>query len=218
MRVAIVLFTRDLRLHDNPALRAACDEYERIVPLFVLDDAILERFGAPNRVAFLLEALRDLDHSLRAQGGALVVRRGDPVEEVRTCAADVGGQAVFVADDVSAYAHRREQRLCDTGLDVRVFPGLTVIPPGDLTPSGGGDHFAVFTPYWNRWRAAARRALVQAPQRVQLPDLDAGRIPELDEVTAERPSANLPPGGETAGRRRLGAWLESALALYGSRR
>ena len=218
MRVAIVLFTRDLRLHDNPALRAACDEYERIVPLFVLDDAILERFGAPNRVAFLLESLRDLDHSLRAQGAALVVRRGDPVEEVRTCAADVGGQAVFVADDVSAYAHRREQRLCDSGLDVRVFPGLTVIPPGDLTPSGGGDHFAVFTPYWNRWRAAARRALVQAPQRVQLPDLDAGRIPELDEVTAERPSANLPPGGETAGRRRLGAWLESALASYGSRR
>jgi deoxyribodipyrimidine photo-lyase len=125
---------------------------------------------------------------------------------------------VFVADDVSAYAHRREQRLCDTGLDVRVFPGLTVIPPGDLTPSGGGDHFAVFTPYWNRWRAAARRALVQAPQRVQLPDLDPGRIPDIGEVTAEPPSPNLPPGGETAGRRRLAAWLESALASYGSRR
>ena len=77
MRVAIVLFTRDLRLHDNPALRAACDEFERVVPLFVLDDAVLERFGAPNRVAFLLESLRDLDLALRAQGGALVVRRGD---------------------------------------------------------------------------------------------------------------------------------------------
>ena len=219
MRVAIVLFTRDLRLHDNPALRTACDEFERVVPLFVLDDAVLERFGAPNRVAFLLESLRDLDHALRAQGGALVVRRGDLIKEVRKSAADVGADALFVADDVSAYAHRREQRLRDTGLDVRVSAGLTVIPPGDLTPSGGGDHFAVFTPYWNRWRGASRRAQVEAPQRVQLPaGADPGHIPELGEVTTETPSPNLPPGGESAGRRRLEAWLESVLASYGSRR
>ena len=61
MRVGIVLFTRDLRVHDNPALHAACEECERVVPLFVLDDAVLATFGAPNRVAFLLDSLRDLD-------------------------------------------------------------------------------------------------------------------------------------------------------------
>ena len=82
MRAGIVLFTRDLRIHDNPALHAACEECERVVPLFVLDDAMLEAFGAPNRVAFLLDSLRDLDESLRALGGALVVRRGDVVAEV----------------------------------------------------------------------------------------------------------------------------------------
>jgi deoxyribodipyrimidine photo-lyase len=219
MRVAIVLFTRDLRLHDNPALHAACDEFERVVPLFVLDDAVLERFGAPNRVAFLLESLRDLDHSLRERGAALVVRCGDVAEKVRRCATDADAHAVFVADDVSAYARRRERRLSNTGLDVRVCPGLTVIPPGDLTPSGGGDHFSVFTPYWNRWRGTARRALLEAPPRVHLADgVDPGRIPDLDEVTAEAPSLSLPPGGEAAGRRRLDAWLERSLAPYGSGR
>ena len=61
LRTVVVLFTRDLRVHDQPALAAASTRAERVVPLFVLDDAVLAAFGAPNRVAFLLDALRDLD-------------------------------------------------------------------------------------------------------------------------------------------------------------
>ena len=40
METAIVVFTRDLRLHDNPALHQACGAARRVVPLFVLDPAI----------------------------------------------------------------------------------------------------------------------------------------------------------------------------------
>ena len=58
-----------------PRLRAS----SRVVPLFVFDREVLARFGAPNRVAFLLDALGDLDASLRARGGALVLREGDVV-------------------------------------------------------------------------------------------------------------------------------------------
>ena len=73
----VVLFTRDLRLHDHPALAAAVARAERVAPLFVLDEAILAAFGAPNRLAFLLDSLRDLDAGLAARGAALVVRSGD---------------------------------------------------------------------------------------------------------------------------------------------
>jgi deoxyribodipyrimidine photo-lyase len=60
-KTAVVLFTRDLRVTDNPALWAA-SRAERTVPLFVLDEAILgSRFAAPNRVAYMREALIDLD-------------------------------------------------------------------------------------------------------------------------------------------------------------
>ena len=76
-----VLFTRDLRVHDQPALAAAVDRAEQVVPLFVLDDAVLAAFGAPNRVAFLVDALRDLDASLRERGAKLVLRRGNVVAE-----------------------------------------------------------------------------------------------------------------------------------------
>ena len=108
-RTTVVLFTRDLRLHDHPALSEAASESSRVVPLFVLDDALL-RSASPNRLRFLLEALADLDGSLRALGGHLVVRRGDSVREALAVARAVRARAVFASADVSAFAQRRERR------------------------------------------------------------------------------------------------------------
>ena len=39
--VAVVVFTRDLRVDDHPALADAARDAEHVVPLFVFDDAIL---------------------------------------------------------------------------------------------------------------------------------------------------------------------------------
>src|SRR4029079_11534039 len=99
--VAVVVFTRDLRVDDHPALARAAREAEHVVPLFVLDDAILRSaYNAPNRTGFLLESLHDLDDALRSLGGALVVRRGDWVDEVCAVARDAGANAVHASDDV----------------------------------------------------------------------------------------------------------------------
>jgi deoxyribodipyrimidine photolyase len=40
MDTAIVVFTRDLRLHDNPALHQAYVRARQVVPLFVVDPAL----------------------------------------------------------------------------------------------------------------------------------------------------------------------------------
>ena len=217
-RAVIVLFTRDLRLHDHPALAAAVERAERVVPLFVLDDAVLAAFGAPNRLAFLLDSLRDLDSSLQARGSALVVCRGNVVGETVRLALDTDATAVFVSEDVSAYAQERERRLrtglTAAGATLEVFPGVTVVPPGDLAPAGS-DHFRVFTPYWRRWREERRRDVLPAPARILLPDgVEAGTLPERDELVRARTAPELPTGGETAGRRRLGAWLDDGLSRY----
>jgi deoxyribodipyrimidine photo-lyase len=217
-RTVVVLLTRDLRVHDQPALSAAVERAERVVPLFVVDEAVLAAFGAPNRVAFLVGALRDLDSSLRARGGALVVRRGNVVGETVRLALDVDATAVFVSEDVSAYAQERERRLraglAAAGAELEVYPGVTVVPPGDLAPEGK-DHFRVFTPYWRRWREQPRRDVLTAPRRIRLPDgVEVGRVPEASELQPGRPAPRLPEGGESAGRRRLDAWLERGLSHY----
>lgn len=215
---AIVLFTRDLRVHDQPALAAAAERAERVVPLFVLDDAVLAAFGAPNRVAFLLDALRDLDASLRGLGAALVVRRGNVLAETFRLGLDTDADAVFVSEDVSAYAQEREQRLRTAlgggRIELEVFPGVTVVPPGDLAPAGG-DHYKVFTPYWRRWREQPRRDVLSAPERLELPaGVEPGMVPGAEELVRGRTAPELPTGGETAGRRRLEEWLDTGLARY----
>ncbi|MEU9173470.1 deoxyribodipyrimidine photo-lyase [Streptomyces sp. NPDC048420] len=111
MSISIVLFTCDLRLHDHPPLRAALDGTEQVVPLFVRDRAVdAAGFAVPNRLAFLADCLRDLDAGLRERGGRLVVRTGDLVDEVCKVAVEADADEVHMASDVSAHAHRREER------------------------------------------------------------------------------------------------------------
>ena len=53
METAIVLFTRDLRVRDNPALALACARARQVVPLFVVDPALTvppNRAEVPGRV------------------------------------------------------------------------------------------------------------------------------------------------------------------------
>ncbi len=205
MRTAIVLFTRDLRIHDNPALAAACANAERVVPLFVFDPALAGR--SPNRDRFLHQSVADLRRVLRDRDSDLVVRAGDPVAETIRVAGEVGAEGIAAAADVSRYARRREARLCAEGerhgLSVRLFPGLTIVEPGTLKP-GGGDHYRVFSPYHRAWTAAKWRDQVALPKKTPLPSgVTAGRLPA--EPAGESPDAA--PGGETAARQRLRGWL-----------
>jgi deoxyribodipyrimidine photo-lyase len=208
MSTAVVLFTRDLRVHDNPALAAACASAERVVPLFVFDPDLRT---SPRRRRFLIESLADLADSLRKRGGDLVVRRGDPVAETIAVARSVGASHVLLAADVSAYAERRHRRLTDEAathrLRVTRHDGVSVVPPGEVRPTGGGSHYQVFTPYWRVWRERPRRAERPAPRRVTLPDgIDPGALPAADRGA---PNATF-PGGEAEARRRLRAWLRRA--------
>ena len=219
MRTAIVLFTRDLRVHDNPALAVAAREAGRIVPLFVFDEAILESaFARPNRVAFLLDALRDLDASLTARGARLVLRSGDLVAETLALARGVGASAVFVAEDASGYAQRRQRRLEEAcrgdRIDLRVTPGVTVAPLSSIETSSGS-HYSVFTPFYRAWSKAPRRPVESAPRRLSMPTgVSRGRMPTLSRLVDGSPSPELPPGGETHGRQRLSAWLRSGIVGY----
>jgi deoxyribodipyrimidine photo-lyase len=210
MRTAVVLFTRDLRVHDNPALARAVAEAETVLPLFVLDEGIgRTRYGrAASRRAFLLEALADLDASLRALGAALCVRSGDVVAETVRAAREVGATTVFASADVSPYAVGREKRLA-AELDLRLVDGTFVVPAGEVRPTGN-DHYQVFTPYHRAWSQVPFGVPEATPTAIRLPaGVEPGAVPAGAYVSPV-------PGGETAGIARAGTWLRSHLDAYGS--
>jgi deoxyribodipyrimidine photo-lyase len=83
-----------------------------------------------------------------------------------------------------------------------------VVPPGALRPTGGGDHYKVFTPYWRAWSQEPRRAVLPAPRRITLPDgLEVGDLPSPGRGASPDPIA---AGGETAARQRLTQWQRRA--------
>lgn len=141
MRRAVVLFTRDLRVHDHPALAAAHREADDVVHLFVRDPAIA---APPRRLALLERLLADIPE--------LEVAEGDPVEAVARHRPD----AVHLSEDASPYARRRERRLA-ARFELRTHPGITVVPFGDLKT------YRVFTPYHRAWAQIPLRETEPAP-------------------------------------------------------
>ena len=59
-------FRKGLRLHDNPALIAACENASHVWPVFILDPWFAKNATVGiNRWRFLLQSLKDLDDSLK---------------------------------------------------------------------------------------------------------------------------------------------------------
>ncbi|MGN2641562.1 cryptochrome/photolyase family protein [Nocardia takedensis] len=219
MTVSIVLFTRDLRVRDNPALTAGC-RADAVVPLFVLDEAILSgRAATPNRAAFLAAALSELDAELREMGGKLVVRRGKVADQVAAVAEEVGAEVVHIAADVSAYSRRRERelrdRLADADRELRAHASsVMTVEPDAVTPSSGRDHFAVFTPYHRRWTEMHRRNPLPRPPALRMARIAAGDLPKPEEICAGDRSPRLSVGGEKTGRELLRRWTAGPSERY----
>jgi deoxyribodipyrimidine photo-lyase len=178
MPTTIVWFRRDLRLADNPALAAALAR-GAIVALFVLD-ARLVTGHAPRREAWLLANLAALDAGLRRAGARLLLRRGDPRDEVPRAAREAGAEAVHWNRDYTPFACRRDlavERACrGMGLAVVTFADGVLVEPAAL-PTRGGGFYSVFTPYYKAWAAMPVGAPEPAPARVV-----AATIPEGLEI------------------------------------
>jgi deoxyribodipyrimidine photo-lyase len=215
--VAVVVFTRDLRIHDNPALHAAITSAEEIVPLFVVDERIAKLdFNRPNRAAFLAESLADLDRALTRRGGRLVIRRGDVATQVARLAAETDATSVHISADYSRYAVTREARLREAlGARALVSHHGHVVAPLGAVVTGSGDSFSVFSPFYRKWSEYRPRPLCPAPERVSVPrHINAGDLPTKDDICPGATSPDLMPGGETAARRRANAWLDTGVVDY----
>jgi len=160
---SVVWLRDDLRLADNPALRAASDRGQPVVVLYVLDvsgDSIRPLGGASRWwLHHSLAALRD---SLEAIGGALTVRHGRPADVVPAVIAETGADAVFwnrrytAAKDADAAL---KTSLRDAGIEVQSFQAALLFEPWTVT-TAEGNPYKVFTPFW---KACLERGVARAP-------------------------------------------------------
>ena len=209
MRCVVMWFRRDLRLADHPALVAAASAGVPVVPLFVVDPAFVGA-GVPRR-AYLNEALRSLDRSF---DGALVYRNGDPTDVVPRFAAEVDADTVYVTRDYGPYGRRRDAAVASRlQADGRSLVGRGtpyVVPPGQVVKDNG-DPYAVFTPFFRRWRTFTAEPPLEAPA---VSWLGAPTIPCDGVPPTVDPGFELPRIGEAAARDRWSAFVDNALDQY----
>jgi deoxyribodipyrimidine photo-lyase len=219
MSTAVVWFRRDLRVHDHPPLATAAREYERVVPVFVLDRRLLHgRFPSPSRTGFLLGSLGALREALRERGGDLLLREGRPEAVQPALARDTGAEAVLFASDVSPFAMDRDARVEAALREAGIAPLRT---PGNFVADVGrprtqdGRPFTVFSPFRRAQLKLPRRAVEAPPARLELPEgLDPGAIPSLADLGFAPELPDPMPPGEPAARARMEAWLAGGLAEY----
>lgn len=199
MKTAIWWIRRDLRLDDNPALHTAQSNTQQVLPVFIIDPAILKsENSSDNRVAFLYRNLRILDETLAARGSRLVVRRGEPQEELARLMAETQAQAIYAQTDYTPYSNRRDS-LVSSELPLRLVNSVTIHPP-DMVLKSDGSPYTVYTPFSKAWKALpppSRSELLPIPAWIQTPQDDFPSLP-IPFTPALPAGVNFAPGEEAA--------------------
>lgn len=178
---AVWWIRRDLRLADNQALSAALAKYDQVIPLFILDPALLNSpYVGQKRLAFLFEGLRQLDKELRVRGSHLIVREGKPVEQLQHVIEETQAEAIYAEADYSPYARRRDAEVLEM-LPLELTEGVVVHPPGSVMKDEG-DPYIVFTPFskvWEKLPSPRKADLFSPPHQISTPgEVDSLSIPK----------------------------------------
>ena len=160
---ALVWFRHDLRLDDNPALRAALDQGFTPIPVYVhAPQEEGEWSPGAASLAWLHRSLAALDADLRARGSRLLLREGPSAPALQALVEQTGAVAVFWNRKYEPATQPRDaslkKGLREQGLQVESFNGCLLFEPWDLATQQGGP-YKVFTPFWRsalaQWRAPA---------------------------------------------------------------
>ncbi|BDV31999.1 cryptochrome/photolyase family protein [Microbacterium terricola] len=222
---SLVWFRDDLRLADNPALRAAIHRGEPIIGLYVLDEesrGIRPLGGAAKW--WLHHSLASLGERISERGSILVLRRGPAAAVVRDIAAATGAGAVFWNRRYGGAEREVDTEiktvLRHDGLEVDSFAASLLFEPWTVQ-TGAGTPYSVFTPFWRACQSMpAPRAPLPEPREVPGPstppasdDFDAWQLLPTEPDWAEGLRDTWEPG-EPAARARLRAFLEDDLGAY----
>ncbi len=207
MRINIWWIRRDLRLRDNQALQAARNDGSCVLPLFILDSALLKN-SAENRRAFLFSALHSLDKELQRRGSRLFVREGRPLRVLTELIQELGVSAIYAEEDYSPYARRRDAEI-SRHLPLKLTGGVTIHPPSAVVQADDSP-YKVFTPFSKAWKA------LPAPSRSVIP------IPEIFASPPEIDSKPLPlvsqpasfPASEQEAQHRLEVFAKTLIYDY----
>jgi deoxyribodipyrimidine photo-lyase len=153
--VSVFWFRRDLRLEDNCALFHALNSNYKVFPIFIFDEAILNKLPKDDpRVNFIYDTLNDINNELAKFNASLYVIKGNPVEIWKAIFEEFKVKNVFFNKDYEPYSKERDEKIkllckqrnsnCFTYKDQVIFEEAEIV-------KGDGLSYSVYTPYKYKW-------------------------------------------------------------------
>jgi len=162
---ALIIFRRDLRLHDNTALNEALRISKRVLPCFIFDPRQINPHSYQSKPAlqFMLQSLTNLEQQLLHVGGQLALYNDLPEQVIQKLVHQHKIEAVFINRDYTPFSRQRDYELSQVcqklGIILHILPDALLTEPEQAVKS---DHtpYKVFTAFYNN----ARHFPVALPQ------------------------------------------------------
>jgi len=224
----LVWFRLDLRLADNPALLAAVDRGNPVIPVFIWSPSDEKPWppGAASRW-WLHQSLANLQADLVKRGSRLILRAGPAQATLEHLLHETKAGAIFWNRRYEPSVIERDRKLKEvlrhSGYVVESFNGNLLFEPWTVKNQSGRP-FRVFTPFWNQClRQLSKRSPGMKPR--QLPAPDRWPQSELLEHLRLEPSVDWAGGlrgtwqpGEKGATQRLAGFLARGLSDYNTQR
>lgn len=211
-KTSIIWFRRDLRINDHPALLAAVESAEQVIPIFILDKAQIKEAGA-KLLAYMAQSLRSLDESL---GNNLHIIEGDQVEVLSALIKKHDVQEVHISAEYERYGAQRDARVEAAGIKLIRTGSPYAVTPGRVLKPSDGTPYKVYTPFYRGWRTHGWRAPAVTPKSMNFvqPTAEYRNFPDF----------KLPQGveiiqaGEAAALSRFKEFTKKGLDTYDENR
>ena len=173
----IVLFRQDLRLHDNPALLAACQTGHPVIPLYVLDDEHPGKWklGGASRW-WLHHSLASLEKALGLKGSKLFLYKGNTLEVVAKLIQKYQVKTLFWNRCYEPYAIELGRKLMNMLPGSKSYNGSLLFEPWEIL-NQQNQPFKVFTPFWRKCREVGLiDTPLDAPEHIPTAHIDSERL------------------------------------------
>jgi len=174
-------FKRDLRLKDNRGLIEACKKSQEVIPVFILDQNLLQELEGPaSRTGFLLDCLRQLNHQLEKKESRLYSFYGHPEGVLDRLISELKVEAVYTNRSYSWKGERTQKKVevvCrKKGVIFKDVNDSLLVPPGKIEAR------KVYSPFFRLWRTALAEEDISVwpePGRIQTPKLNCPSLVEI---------------------------------------
>ncbi|MBX7143208.1 MAG: DNA photolyase family protein [Oligoflexia bacterium] len=206
----IVIFRRDLRVHDNTALHAALTQCDQVSPVFIFDPRQISDhpYRSVNGLAFLVESLEELSAELKALGSELLVMEGSSEIVAAQLALSWDCKDVFVNKDYTPFARERDRNLSaelqKVGATLHSYSDALLLEPSKFSKQDGRP-YTVFTPFYKRASEEAVARCLTLPKTFKLANAPKGIKRKLAKSYLPKQAAphRLQLGGRSQGLKLL---------------